>query len=104
VTQEETAEDARLDGLAVVYHALGKKTESEAALSRLIKEYADSSAFEIAEVYSHRGQVDETLHWLERAHVQRDPSLVFLKSALLDKNLAMNLRYTAFLKKMNLPE
>lgn len=85
--REETAEDAQLDGLAIAYAGLGKKAESDAALSRLIKKYADSSAFEIAEAYSHRGQVNETLQWLERAYLQKDPSLVFLKSALLDKTL-----------------
>jgi TolB-like protein len=103
VMQEETAEDARLDGFAVVYHALGKKTESDAALSRLIKGYAGSSAFEIAEVYSHRGQVDETLHWLEQAYLQRDANIIFVKF-LLDKGLAADPRSKAFLKKMNLPE
>jgi len=101
---EEATEDARLDGLAIAYYGLGKKKESDVALSRLIKEYAESSAFEIAEVYSHRGQVNETLHWLERAHLQRDPSLVFVKSALLDKRLVADPRYQAFLKRMNLPE
>ena len=101
--QEEITEDARLDGLAIVYHALGKNAESDAALSQLIKEYANSSAFEIAEVYSHRGQVDETLHWLERAYLQRDANLLFVKY-LSDKRLQADPRFRAFLKQMNLPE
>jgi hypothetical protein len=38
----------------------------------LIKEHADESAFEIAEVYGFRGQSDEAMHWLERAYAQKD--------------------------------
>ncbi len=102
--QEETAEDARLDGVAVVYYALGKKTESDAALTRLINEYADLSAFEIAEVYAHRGEVENVLHWLARAQHQRDPNLIFAKSALSQKSVEVDPRFKAFLKKMNLPE
>jgi hypothetical protein len=48
------------------------KAESDAALARLIKEHADESAFEIAEVYGFRGQSDEAMHWLERAFAQKD--------------------------------
>jgi hypothetical protein len=70
----------------------------------LIKEHADESAFEIAEVYGFRGQSDEAMHWLERAYVQKDPSLYQIKSHLALKGLAEDPRFKAFLKKMNLPE
>jgi TolB-like protein len=102
--QQETSDDGRETGLAIVYHALGRKTESDAALARLIKDYADGSAFEIAEVYGFRGQSDESMHWLERAYVQKDASLYLVKSYLPLKGLAANPRFKAFLRKMNLPE
>jgi TolB-like protein/Flp pilus assembly protein TadD len=102
--QQETSDDGRETGLAIVYHALGRKTESDAVLARLIKEYADGSAFEIALVYGFRGQSDEAMHWLERAYVQKDAALFQVKSYLPLKSLAGDPRFKAFLKKMNLPE
>jgi hypothetical protein len=102
--QQETSDDGREIGLAMVHHALGKKTESDAALARLIKDYADGRAFEIAEVYGFRGQSDEAMHWLEHAYVQKDASLYLVKSSLPLKGLAEDPRFKAFLKKMNLPE
>jgi TolB-like protein/Tfp pilus assembly protein PilF len=102
--QKETTEDGQQGGLAVVYYALGKKAESDAALAGLIKKYVDSGALGIAEVYSFRGQVEEALHWLERAYVQKDSGLYAIKGDPLLKNLEADPRYKAFLKKMNLPQ
>jgi TolB-like protein/tetratricopeptide (TPR) repeat protein len=102
--QQEQQEVGQLSGLPMVYYALGRKAESDDALARLIKEHADESAFEIAEVYGFRGQSDEAMHWLERAYVQKDPSLYQIKSHLALKGLAEDPRFKAFLKKMNLPE
>jgi TolB-like protein/Tfp pilus assembly protein PilF len=102
--QRETSDDGRETGLAMVYYALGRKAESDAAVARLIKEYADASAFEIAEVYAFRDQSDEAMLWLERAYVQKDASLYLVKSYLPLKSLAEDPRYKAFLKKMNLSE
>src|SRR5882757_3336717 len=102
--QKETTEDGRLGGLAVVYYALGKKAESDAALAGLIKKYVDSGALGIAEVYSFRGQVEEAMHWLERAYVQKDSGLYAMKGDPLLKNLEADPRYKTFLKKMNLPQ
>ena len=70
----------------------------------MIKEHADESAFEIAEVYGFHGQSDEAMHWLERAYAQKDPSLYQVKSYLPLKGLAEDPGFKAFLRKMNLPE
>jgi TolB-like protein/Flp pilus assembly protein TadD len=102
--QQETADDARETGLAMAYYALGRKAESDAALARSIKEYADGSAFQIALVYGFRGQSDEAMRWLERAYVQKDSSLYEVKSYLALKGLAEDPRFKALLRKMNLPE
>ena len=102
--QQETTDDWKLWGLSLVYHALGRKTESDAALALLIKEYAANDAGNIAEVYAFRGQSDEAMHWLERAYVQKDPVMAGIKGDTLLKNLQGDPRYKAFLRKMNLPE
>ena len=100
----ETTDDGKQAGLAIVYYALGRREESDAALTRLVKERADVDAFNIAAVFAFRGQSDEAMHWLERAYVQKDASLFFLKFEPALKNLDRDPRYKAFLKTMNLPE
>jgi TolB-like protein/Flp pilus assembly protein TadD len=102
--QRVTSDDGRQTGLAIIYHALGRKADSDAALARLINERANTSAFEIANVYAYRGQPDEALHWLERAYAQKDPGLVYVKAEQPLKSLEGDARYKAFLRKMNLPE
>jgi tetratricopeptide (TPR) repeat protein len=102
--QQETTDDGQLEGLAMAYWALGRKADSDTALARLVKDHADVAANLIAAAYAFRGQVDETMHWLERAFAQKDEDLVNIKWELPQKSLAVDPRFKAFLRKMNLPE
>jgi TolB-like protein/DNA-binding winged helix-turn-helix (wHTH) protein/cytochrome c-type biogenesis protein CcmH/NrfG len=88
---------------ALTYYALGRKKESDAALSELITKYHASNAFEIATIYAFRNQTDEAFEWLDRAYAQRDPSLMMTKVQPFLKNLHNDPRFAAFLKKLNLP-
>ncbi|MBN8481561.1 MAG: tetratricopeptide repeat protein [Xanthomonadales bacterium] len=49
--------------------------EAERTLAALIASAADGSAYQIAEVYAHRGEPAQVFAWLERAWAQRDPGL-----------------------------
>ena len=102
--QQETDDAGKQQGLAVVYYALGRKVDSDAALAGMLEEQAAGNAYGIAEVYALRGQTDEAIHWLERAYAQKDPYLYSIKFDSLLKNLESDPRYKAFLRKMNLPE
>jgi TolB-like protein/DNA-binding winged helix-turn-helix (wHTH) protein/cytochrome c-type biogenesis protein CcmH/NrfG len=88
---------------AIAYHALGRKEESDAALSKLITKYHASMAYQIAVVYAFRNQSNEAFEWLDRAYAQRDDGLIGSKVDPLLKNLHNDPRYTALLKKLNLP-
>ena len=88
---------------ALTYYALGRKKESDAALSELITKYHASNAFEIAQVYAFRNQTDKAFEWLDRAYAQRDPSMTSTKVEPLLKNLHHDPRFCALLKKLNLP-
>jgi hypothetical protein len=88
---------------AIAYHALGRKEESDAALSKLITKYHASMAYQIALVYAFRNQSNEAFEWLDRAYAQRDDGLIGSKVDPLLKNLHNDPRYTALLKKLNLP-
>jgi TolB-like protein len=94
----------RSGGLSIVYWALGRKAEAEAALKQFIAEQADSNAYGIAWAYAYRHDRDGAFKWLERAYAQKDPGLVAIKGEPLLANLEGDPRYKAFLRKLNLPE
>jgi len=94
----------RQSGLAMVYSALGRKADSDAALAGLIKEHADRCAFVTAVAYAMRGQSDEAVNWLERAYRQKDPGLVYLRVELPQQGGLLGPRFRAFLREMNLAE
>ena len=88
---------------ALTYYALGRKKQSDAALSELITKYHATNAFDIAEVYAFRNQTDEAFEWLDRAYAQRDPGLMVTNVKPLLKSLHNDPRYAAFLRKLHLP-
>jgi tetratricopeptide (TPR) repeat protein len=90
-------------GLAMVYHALGRKKDSDDKLADLINGYQSHTAFQIAEVYAYRNENDKAFEWLERAYSQRDGGLPQLVGDPLLRNIVKDTRYTAFMKKMKLP-
>jgi TolB-like protein/uncharacterized protein HemY len=102
--RQETEDGGRDAGIAMVYHAMGRKVESDAALTRLTKERAADMASWIAEVYAYRGERDKAFEWLNRAYQQKDVNLWLFKTSLAFNNLESDPRYKVFLKKMNLPE
>ena len=101
--QQQTTAD-RVQGLVLIYHALGRKAASDAQLAALTREHATDDAFGIAEAYAYRGEKDEAFRWLDRAYAQKDPLLYLVKGDLRLKNLEPDPRYKAFLRKMKLPE
>jgi serine/threonine protein kinase/Flp pilus assembly protein TadD len=90
-------------GLALAYHAAGKKKEADAALTEYIQKHQNEMAYQIAEIYSYRGDKDKAFEWLERADNQRDAGFAQMKGDPLLHNLENDPRYTAFLKKLKLP-
>jgi TolB-like protein/DNA-binding winged helix-turn-helix (wHTH) protein/Flp pilus assembly protein TadD len=102
--QRETTDGGRDEGLAIVYYAMGRKAESDAALARYTKDYADNQAVAIAEVHAYRAEADQAFAWLDRAYDQKDIGLYEIKVSPLLEHLEPDPRYKAFLRKMNLPE
>ena len=87
---------------SIVYYALGRKKESDAALSEFIAK-KPSAAFLIAKVYAFRNQSDEAFEWLDRAYAQRDTGLLETKVDPLLKSLHGDPRFAVFLKKLHMP-
>jgi serine/threonine-protein kinase len=86
--------------LPLAFHALGRRSEADAALAALKGKFADVAAFQIAEVHAFRGEVDLAFEWLERAYDQRDGGLSDIKFDRLLQRLVGDPRYKAFLRKL----
>ena len=96
--EQEPREDWRSFGEALAYHAAGRPQESDTALKQLIKIRPSGWAYQIAEVYAYRGEVDKASDWMDRAYQQHDRGLLVVKSDWLIKNLPQDPRYTELLK------
>ncbi len=59
--KQETSEVSRLIALLLAYHALGRQSDREAALSELIGKYEKSAWYNIAYVYANCGGADKAL-------------------------------------------
>jgi len=92
-----------LSGEALAYYAAGRLEESDKALKKLITHHQDDGAFQIAEAYAYRGDIENAFRWMERAFRQRDPGSPEMKSNPLMKSLRQDPRFAEFLKKMRLP-
>jgi len=101
--EKEPGEWGKLTGQALIYHALGREPDSNAALAGLIAKYKTDSAYQIAQAYAFRGESDKAFEWLERAYKQRDPGLTQIKNDPLLKILRHDRRFIELLKKMRLP-
>ena len=70
--QKETTEESRLVGLALAYHALGRKADADAALTQLISKHEETKSYRIAYVLAFRGEADRAFEWLGKAFQYRD--------------------------------
>ncbi len=102
--QRESSDGTRWLGEALTYYSLGRHEDSDAALRKLIVSHANDAAFQIAEVYAYRREIDKAIQWLDRAYEQHDSGLIGLKVAPLFKSLHQNPRYIEILKKMRLQQ
>ena len=94
--QKEPEPFWRGQGLALAYHAAGKKKEADAALAEYIEKYQNEVAFQIAEIYAYRGETDKAFEWLERAYKQRDGGLSIMKGDPLLRSLERDPRWPPF--------
>jgi adenylate cyclase len=101
--RRETDEMWRLEGLALVYWAVHRRADADAALEELKAKFDQTSPYVIATVYGYRGDADEAFAWLDRALAARDSTLTFIKSDPLFAKLRSDPRYPELLKKAALP-
>lgn len=89
-----------LDALTLAYYALGRKAESDAALTALIAKYEKESAWNIAYDYAFRGEADKCFEWLDKAIEYRDPGVSLTQVQWLFQNVEKDPRWLAFLHRI----
>jgi TolB-like protein len=100
--EQETGEQFRLAGIAVVAHALGRTEESGAALRELTDTMPDRAAMLIAMAHAYRGESDLAFTWLDRAYEQHDPLIPWITSSPLLDNLKSDSRFGEFAARVKL--
>ena len=96
----------RLMLVSIAQHEMGHARESRQALDALAAKEGGPQgniAYRVALVHAWRGERDSAFEWLERAYVRHDLELRWLKIDPFLRNLRADPRYTALLRKMNLP-
>jgi len=98
--EKETSDWQKLTGEALAYSAAGRHQDSDMALRDLIAKHQNDCAYQIAEVYAYRGEVDQGFEWLDRAYRQRDPGVREVTNDPLMKSLLHDPRYAQLLRRM----
>ena len=91
-------------GLALAFHALGRRADSDASLARAASGAGRLVPVDIAAVHAYRGEKSEAFEWLARAVAAKDLALghKFRDEPKLAP-LRNDPRYQALLRRMNLP-
>ena len=100
--QQESGEPPRLAGLSMVYHALGRRAESDAALAEIIKKYEKASANSIAMVFAFRGEPDHAFEWLNKAVQYNDTDLGGAAVHPMFANIHDDPRWLPFLRRIGM--
>ena len=98
--EQETSEVWKQIGLALAYHALGRKSESDTALAALIANHQEDWPYNIAYVHAYRGEADQAFTWLARAVDYADSGLAEIVGENLFAKLHSDPRWTPFLRKL----
>ena len=64
---QEAIDAWRSFGLILTYHALGRKKEVDSLLSNYLVRFQKDNMYQIAEIYSIRGEKDKAFEYLEKA-------------------------------------
>jgi TolB-like protein/Flp pilus assembly protein TadD len=101
--QLEPDDSIRSFELALAQYVRGDRQAADAALAKLIANSRDSLAYQIAQVYAIRNEVDKAIEWLEIAFDNHDGGMASLLVDPLLRGLRDDPRYKNLLAKVGLP-
>jgi len=98
--QAESSETWRMISVAAAYYAVGRKADSDAALSALIGKLGTEAPYNIAYIYAYRGEADKAFEWLDKAVQYKDGGLSeIIYESFFDK-IRGDPRWLPFLRKI----
>jgi len=100
----ETDERYRDVGRALALDGLNRRSEADRELATAEAKYVTVVSYPIAQVYANRDDPDRALASLERAYQLHDGWVPWTPWDPLLKNLRKDPRYSAFLRKIHLPD
>ena len=98
--EQEKAEQWQMIMLPLAYHALGRKSDSDAALAALIAKWEKEAAYNIAYVYAFRGEADKTFEWLDKAVKYKDAGISSIVTENLFEGVHADPRWLEFLRRI----
>lgn len=99
--EAEAGEAYALTATAIARHRLGNSAGSDAALAQLVSGFLDSH-YQQAEIHAQRGAIPEALGQLEKAFMQRDPGLLWLRNDPLLDPLRQEPAFRSLLSRLGL--
>ena len=102
VAEAESHDVFRNLALAMIHHAQGRTAESDAALQTLISEFGWTAAYQVAEAYAYRNEVEKAFEWLERAYGQRDPGVTYSATDVILRSMHSDPRWQPFMQRMGM--
>jgi len=103
LAQRETDPFWRAFALTLAHFAHGDQADADAGLKELIDKYADSGAFQVAQIYAQRKQPDKMFEWLDHGFSMHDPGVPTLRYAAFVMDYSADPRFAAFAQKVGLP-
>jgi serine/threonine protein kinase/tetratricopeptide (TPR) repeat protein len=103
--QEATREPEGAFGLwalAIVHHAQGRPSQSDAALRELTERFPTEAAYQVAGAHAARGEMDAAFAWLDRSCDQNDGGLMYLLGDPLFASARKDPRWRGVLARMGL--
>ena len=94
-------ESSRYGALSTAYWALGRKSDSDAALAKLEK-VPDADNYGFAQVRAIRGEIDQAFASLDRAYRKRESDMINVKADPFLRGLHNDPRFQALLVKLKL--
>jgi adenylate cyclase len=101
VNKIDKSPEIRAAVLPFVYDALNRKTDADAALADLIKQYGDRQPYDVAIIYAHRHDADQAFVWLDRAYSGHD-HVWYIRSDPFFEPIRSDPRYAPLLEKWGL--
>ena len=97
-------ERTRLSCVVNAQHSLGHRAEADQALADLLKTGTGGNLTNLASVYAWSGDADRAFAWFDKAVAARESGVSQILGDRTLDGLHKDPRWTALLRKMNLPE